>query len=453
MPDLNSDVVIVGAGISGLFAARKLKDAGLNVIVLEASHRVGGRLYTKYLPDGTAFDLGGQWIGPEMHRITDLVEELGLESFPQDNSGRMDLSIQPLEEMDQLVRAEWAWFTAKISKLVSEVDVENPDKTPNAAELDVLSVEEWKRQNLESEYLQHLFDQLIRTEYSIEPKDFSMLHLLYSVRSAGGFEDLIDLDGGNHTLRLERGLQTVCSKLAETLGARVMLDCQVYDIEHSETGVRVIAEGATVNAKRAIMALPPNQVVRIDFEPVLPRRRLKLMQRLEMGSIIKCFAIYDRPFWREHPTKSIDPDLLVFDHTMDASSVDGKHSALVAFIGGDDAIFWSDRPVETRRRAVLENLAMIFGDEALYPRDYFDHDWLTEPFVGGGYQCYAPPGVMTGGFNEMREPIGRLHWAGTETAIHYYGYVEGALEAADRAANEVIKAFEKDGWHAPVGKA
>ena len=108
MPDLNSDVVIIGAGISGLFAARKLKDAGLNVIVLEASHRVGGRLYTKYLPDGTAFDLGGQWIGPEMHRITDLVEELGLESFPQDNSGRMDLSIQPLEEMDQLVRAEWA---------------------------------------------------------------------------------------------------------------------------------------------------------------------------------------------------------------------------------------------------------------------------------------------------------------------------------------------------------
>jgi monoamine oxidase len=201
------------------------------------------------------------------------------------------------------------------------------------------------------------------------------------------------------------------------------------------------------------MALPPNQVVRIDFEPVLPRRRLKLMQRLEMGSIIKCFAIYDRPFWREHPTKSIDPDLLVFDHTMDASSVDGKHSALVAFIGGDDAIFWSDRPVETRRRAVLENLAMIFGDEALYPRDYFDHDWLTEPFVGGGYQCYAPPGVMTGGFNEMREPIGRLHWAGTETAIHYYGYVEGALEAADRAANEVVKAFEKDGWHAPVGKS
>jgi monoamine oxidase len=430
MPELDSDVVIIGAGISGLFAARKLKDAGLNVIVLEASHRVGGRLYTKYLPDGTAFDLGGQWIGPEMHRITELVEELGLESFPQDNSGRMDLSIQPLEEMDQLVRAEWAWFTAKISKLVEEVDVESPDKTPNAAELDVVSVEEWKRQNLESEYLQHLFDQLIRTEYSIEPKDFSMLHLLYSVRSAGGFEDLIDLDGGNHTLRLERGLQTVCTKLAETLGTRVMLDCQVYDI----------------------MALPPNQVVRIDFEPVLPRRRLKLMQRLEMGSIIKCFAIYDRPFWREHPTKSIDPDLLVFDHTMDASSVDGKHSALVAFIGGDDAIFWSDRPVETRRRAVLENLAMIFGDEALYPRDYFDHDWLTEPFVGGGYQCYAPPGVMTGGFNEMREPIGRLHWAGTETAIHYYGYVEGALEAADRAANEVVKAFEKDGWHAPVGK-
>ena len=442
--ELQADVVIVGAGISGLIAARDVVAAGRSVIVLEASPRVGGRLFTRFLPDGTAFDLGGQWLGPGMPKVSKLAEELGLRTFAQDNSGRMDLSTQPLSSMDRLTQSEWAWYTAKLGWLVDQVNIENPAETPNARELDVLSVEEWKRQNLESEYLRHLFDQVIRTEYTIEPKDFSMLFLLYSIGSAGGFEDLIDLDGGNHSFRVVEGMQTICLRLAEQLHDRVRTDCQVYEIEHSDSGVRVIAEGVNVNAKHVVLAVPPNQAQRIDFDPVLPRRRLKLMQRLEMGSVIKCFAMYDRPFWREKPVKSIDPDLLIFDHTMDATSANGKHPALVAFIGGDDAVFWSDRPFETRRRAVLENLALIYGDEALYPSEYFDHDWLTEAFIGGGYQCYAPPGVMTNGFNELRDPIGRIHFAGTETAVWYYGYVEGAIEAGERAAGEVVKALEVD---------
>jgi monoamine oxidase len=442
--ELHTDAVVIGAGISGLIAARNLVQAERNVIVLEASPRVGGRLYSKELPDGTAFDLGGQWLGPEMWRVTNLIKDLGLTTFTQVESGRMDLSAQPLASMDKLTQAEWAWFTAKLSWLVDQVNVERPSDTPDAAALDVTSVEEWKRTNLESEYLRHLFDQVVRTEYTIEPKDFSMLFLLYSIRSAGGFEDLNDLEGGNHTLRIKEGMQALCTRLAAQLGDRVRLNCQAYELEHSQQGVRVIAEGAIVNAKRAIIAIPPNQAQRIDFDPVLPRRRMKLMQRLEMGSVIKCFAIYDRPFWRDRPIKAIDPDLLIFDHAMDASSAGDAHPALVAFIGGDDAVFWSDRPTETRRRAVLENLAMIYGDEALYPREYFDHDWMTEAFIGGGYQCYAPPGVMTNGFEELRLPIGQIHFAGTETAAWYYGYVEGAMEAGERAALEVIKALEKE---------
>lgn len=437
----NVDVVVVGAGISGLMAARILKKAGLKVLILEAHDRVGGRLLTKKLEDGTAFDLGGQWIGLDMLRVNQLIQELGLTLFPQHDSGRIDLAAQPLAAMDKLVQAEWQWLTAKIGVLVERVNLEKPALTPDAAELDVMSVEEWKRQNLDSQYLRNLFDQIIRTEYTIEPKDFSVLHLLFSLKSAGGYEGILGLERGLETLRLKEGMQTICTHLAKELEAELYLNCQVYDIIHSEHSVKLIGEALTCTAKRVILAIPPNQITRIDFEPVLPRRRSKLMQRLEMGSVIKCFAFYDRPFWRERKANPIDPDQLLIDDTIDATSPDGKHPALVAFIGGDDAVQWSDRPVEIRRRAVLEELGLIFGEEALYPKLYFDHDWLTEPFIGGGYQCYAPPGVMTGGFEEMREPIGAIHFAGTETAVRYYGYIEGALEAGERAAREVITAL------------
>ncbi len=439
------DVVVVGAGISGLVAARRLVAAGFEAIVLEASERVGGRLLTRTLEGGAAFDLGGQWISEDMPLVSGLVTEFGLRTFPQHDSGRIDLATQPLSAMDQLVQAEWEWVRAKLGVLVSRVDVDAPSATPDADQLDGMSVEEWKRNNLESEYLGHLFDQVIRTEFTIEPKDFSMLHFLHSLACSGGPDTIFRADRGNESHRVVEGLQPLTTRIAAELGTRVRLGCQVYDVNTADDGVVVVAEGCTVRARRVIVAIPPNQVVRIDFDPVLPRRRSRLMQRLEMGAVIKCFALYDRPFWRDRAPNPIDPDDLIFDDTIDATSFDGSQPALVAFIGGDDAVVWSDRPSEIRRRAVLEDLALVFGEEALYPVRYFDHDWLTERFIGGGYQCYAPPGVMSAGFEELPLPIGRIHWAGTETAKTYYGYIEGAIEAGLRAATEVIEAEGQPG--------
>jgi monoamine oxidase len=441
--ELTTDVIVIGAGIAGVQAARNIRAAGRRAIVLEADIRVGGRLRTRRLPDGTCFDLGGQWIGTAdtMPRIHALITEFGLTLFEQLDAGRLDMTAHPLDKMDKLTQTEWEWFKAKLDSLADTIDVVNPSRSPNAGKLDSISVEEWKRRNLASPFLRHIFDQVVRTEYTVEPKDFSFLHFLSTVKTNGGLDAMFN---ASHSYRLIEGFESLVERMAAELGDALRLGCQVYDVAHGSAGVRVVAEGLTMNAKRVVVAIPPNQATRIDFAPMLPRRRMWLMQRLEMGSVIKCFALYDRPFWRGRPITEIDPDDLILDHTLDASSHDGRHPALVAFIGGSDAVYWSDQGFDMRKQAVLENLARVFGDEALYPSMYFDHDWQTEPFIGGGYNCYAPPGVMTAGYETIDEPIGRIHFAGTETAQYYEGYIEGALASAERAAKEVIAALSQE---------
>ena len=404
---------------------------------------MGGRLLTRRLTDGTSFDLGGQWIGTpaEMPRVHRLVHEFGLTLFEQVDEARLDMTAQPLERMDRLTQAEWAWFKAKLDSLADTIDVANPSRSPNAVKLDSISVEEWKRRNLDSPYLRHIFDQVVRTEYTVEPKDFSFLHFLSTVKTNGGLEAMFN---SSHSFRLVEGFETLVRLMADELGDAVRLGCQVYDIEHDQQGVRVVADGINVHGRQVVLAIPPNQVARIDFAPMLPRRRMWLVQRMEMGSVIKCFALYDKPFWRSRSMTVMDPDELIIDHVLDATSHDGRHPALVAFIGGSDAVYWSDQGPELRKQAVLENLARVFGEEALYPSTYFDHDWQTEPFIGGGYNCYAPPGVMTAGYESIDEPIGRIHFAGTETAQYFEGYIEGALTSADRAAREVVAALRQE---------
>jgi len=161
-----------------------------------------------------------------------------------------------------------------------------------------------------------------------------------------------------------------------------------------------------------------------------------------MGSTVKVLATYKRAFWREQGLSGEAVGTsgmlsVAFDNT----SRNGSVACLLAFVVGGAARRFSRMPREERREQVLDELARFFGPEAKTPIDYAEMDWGEEEYSGGCPFGNVPPGVLTACGTALRAPVGRIHWAGTETARQCMGYMEGALESGDRAADEVLAAL------------
>ena len=185
--------------------------------------------------------------------------------------------------------------------------------------------------------------------------------------------------------------------------------------------------------------MPPIVSAQIDYEPTLPLIRTALTQRFLMGAAIKCIALYDRPFWKDRGfSGELISDQGAVGYALDGTKENGKQPALTAFMEGLRAREWSDRTSDERRSVVLRELAAFFGPEAEHPTDYFDQDWTAEQWTRGCSAGFATPGTLSHYGPALREPIGRIHWAGSETAREWFGYMEGAIESGERAAREVL---------------
>ncbi len=440
------DVVVIGAGLSGLTAARRLREGGASVTVVEARDRVGGRTLSRRL-GRDVIDLGAQWIGPTQDRVARLADELGVQTFPQRCEGdkilavhgrvksyRGDIPSLPVHALIDLQATIW-----RLDRLAKRVPLDAPWSAKDAEALDGLTLEDWKRRHVRTRGAKTVLDIATRAIFAAEPSELSFLHFLFYLRSGGGLMRLAQVKDGAQERRFVGGAQQLSERLAEPLGAGLILESPVRAITQSEDDVVVHADRGELHAARAIVALPPALVDRIDV--MLPPMRDQLVQRMPMGSAIKCVAVYERPFWRERglsgeAVSDEGPVRLVFDD----SAHDGSQSALVAFLLGSAARTWSARAPEERRGAVLGALSRLFGPEAARPTEYADQDWIAEEHSAGCYVGLMPPGVMTTCARALREPCGRLHWAGTETATTHNGYMDGAIEAGERAATEVLRA-------------
>jgi monoamine oxidase len=456
-----ADVVVIGAGFAGLTAARAIAAKGHSVVVLEARDRVGGRAWNRPIGDGEVSERGATFVGPTQNHILALAKALGVKTFPTYDTGDLlyiatdghrlrfpDTGPTGNAPPDPAVLPDLARAVVMLDTLSKDVPVDKPWTAAKAAEYDAQSIQSWAVAQGFGQAFQQLLPVLTRPTWGAEPRELSLLFGLTVTAGSGDeqhpgtFERNSQTRDGGQQDRFVGGSQVIAEKVAQQLDGRVVLSSPVRRISQESGGVRVEGDGPTVRAKRVVVAIPPALAGRIDYAPLLPPDRDQLTQRWGQGALTKVTAVYPKPFWRD---KGFAGQLLsetgLISVTFDDSPPGGTPGVIFGFVGGDQSRAYGKLAPDERRKRILAELADAFGQEALHPDLFFDTPWAEEPWSRGCPVAIPAPGSLVGYGPALRAPVGRIHWAGTETAGYWNGYLDGAVSSGERAAGEVLAAL------------
>jgi monoamine oxidase len=441
-----ADVVVVGAGLAGLTSARSLAASGHSVVVLEARDRVGGRTLNHSLSDGGIVELGGQWVGPTQDHILALLHELGLSTHPTYGSG-VHLSLlrqgsEPKRFTDDTfglpphVLVDVGVAQKRLERMAATVPLEAPWTAAKAPAWDGQTLESWVRRHVRTAMGREFWRTAVAAVFACEASEVSLLHFLFYVHSGGMLDRLLGTAGGAQQDRVVGGTQLISERMATGLDVR--LSSPVARIERSAAGALVTAGGQQIEVHRVIVAVPPALTTRITFDPPLGGTRAQLVQNMPMGSVIKTMTVYESPWWR---AQGFSGQAVVLDAPIgvvfDNSPAGSELGVLLGFAEGRHAHALRALSPEDRRRAVEDTLVRCFGSDARTAIDYVEKDWAEEEWSAGCYGGRMTPGVWTHLGAALRQPHGPIHWAGTETAEVWNGYLDGAVRSGHRAAAEV----------------
>jgi len=442
------DSIIVGGGFSGLAAARILHKAGKKFILLEARDRLGGRTHTHHFADGKYVDLGGQWIGPTQDRLYELAREYDVSWYETYNEGRNIIDLNKtiktytglIPKMDVASLINIDYVLKKLERLAKQISLEAPWSAPKAREWDRVSLEDFVRKHSYTSSCYKVVRAALETVYACELNEVSLLHALFYIRSGTNLNNLLSIQDGAQQHRIKGGMQHLAEKIAEPFYDSIQFNSPVKRVAQHENHVIVVGDHFSYQAKNIIIAIPPVLISDIDFTPSLPMYKSQLIQKLSMGIVGKVLGVYEKPFWREkgYSGQVVTDEHAPFQTLFDSSPADSSYGVLLAFCIADRARDFFSNDQESRKKIALESFTRYFGETASKPVHYIDHCWADEAWSKGCYAAIYPTGAWTNFGNTLAAPTGRIHWAGTETSEVWYGYIEGAVIAGERAANEAL---------------
>jgi monoamine oxidase len=445
------DVVVIGAGLSGLNAARILAKAGKEILVLEAQERVGGRTWSQQIDKNDFIDIGGQWIGNGHDEMYKLVAEAGLKTFPTYTAGKNILRLNgnndsykgetPPLGMFTLLAAEKALNI--IEESTSKISLETPWLSENAHELDNQSIGSWIDEKISNKKAQVFLKHVIQGELSQSVDRVSALQVLTLIAANSSLSQALKTEDGAQRDRIFGGAQGVSSFLYDQIKESVKLDCPVTFVKQVDDLIEIGNDNFSVKTKKVIITAPLPVVKNIKFTPELPSEKQILINSMEMGTVVKSHAVYDTPFWREKGLSgaSICLDELV-ELSVDNSVPDSEKGIITSLIHADRAKSLLKLSEQERKEVILRAYANLYGEEALSPIFYNDYSFTNNPWIGGAYSGHFKNGDFSKYGEYLAKPIGNIHWAGTETSNLFKGFMEGAVLSGERAATEILEVMQ-----------
>lgn len=466
MKTTTTQVAIIGAGCSGIAAAKSLQKAKIDFIIVEAQDRLGGRVFTKELEGGIRIELGAQWIGPEHLEINKWVTEAKFTTFDTYDDGN---HIFRFKEEQTLYKSSDAgpglhnmvsknFYTFLLDVITWFAKKTCADPMPNnflARVLDRFSVHDFFKWTkyifLLSKHDVHGMLKGYQASSAQNGKNVSILHALHEIKASGSFQEIIKVRNGAQQSMIREGAQNLLKHISSSFEDKIMYRHAVNSIHELPASCIIRGEGFEIQAQKVIVAIPPVLSAKIHFiGQKFPGQKTALLPLLKPGNPIKCFAIYEKPFWRKKGfSGQITSENPLFILSYDCSPQNGPGVLLFFVQESYPGEFMKEKEkdkekeqenINTRRSIVVEEIVKSLGEEGRDIKEYHDKIWneQEDPWSVGGYAGAYPPLAWTNFGDILKKPSDHIHWAGTETADQFYGYMEGAILAGNRAAKEVI---------------